>query len=133
MGFNFGEGTGGRLKFNLPSVPSPPSGTVQRGISGSVVLASDSPPDLENNIGLANISPEIDERESHSQPCPPHSSFAAMVPTPSGMPGTHPRQYLVSRRRKVLYPQSLSSCHHITCRTELMRTVQPAFAVQARH
>jgi len=44
-----------------------------------------------------------------SYPRPPTLSKEAKASTPPGMPGTHPRQYLVSRGRNVLYPlQSLS-------------------------
>jgi len=42
------------------------------------------------------------------------------------------RQYLVSRGRSVLYPPKFLIIV-IKLPAELMRTVQPAFAVQARH
>ena len=45
------------------------------------------------------------------------------------MPGT---QYLVSKGRNVLYPPKFVKIV-IELSAELMRTVQPAFAVQARH
>ena len=49
---------------------------------------------------------------------------------PPGMPGTHPRQYLVSRGRNVISPKVCQNV--IKLPAELMRSVQPAFAVLAR-
>jgi len=49
--------------------------------------------------------------------------------TPPGMLETHPRQYLVSRRRNVLYPPKFVKIV-IKLPPELMRTMKPPFTVQ---
>jgi len=51
----------------------------------------------------------------------------------TGMPGTHPRKYLVSRGRNVSYPPPKFVKTVIKFPAELMRAVQPVFVVQARH
>jgi len=50
----------------------------------------------------------------------------------AGDEGTHPRQYLASRGRNVLYPPPKKNCYQIGDRNDAC-TVQTAFAVQARH